>query len=50
MIKEDMCITTERSEKIHQLLKAFEFWKATWIIYWIKRYFENWKHKRDCQV
>ena len=45
MIKEIICIVSEKSEKIYQQLKNFEFWKIIWITSCIYRFFEYCKRK-----
>ena len=41
MIKELVCIATEKSEKNCQLLKIFEFQEVIQITSWIYRFFEH---------
>ena len=45
-----MYIGTEKSEKIYQLIKNFQFWKVIWIASWILDFLKIENGKRNCQV
>lgn len=44
-VKENICIATNKTEKIYHLLKSLWFWKFIWIAFLIDRFLEHYERK-----